>query len=78
MLSMYNLAKPRKSLLCRRFSTRSGADMAIRISVWITIALIVLIVSMAALARLFPIGSDLQQVGQGFFDWLDRVTPGEP
>lgn len=50
--------------------------MAIRIAVWITIILIVLIVTMAAFARLAPIGSDLQQFGQGFFDTLDSITPG--
>ena len=50
--------------------------MAIRISVWLTIFLIVLIVTMAAFARLAPIDSDLQQFGQGFFETLDRITPG--
>ncbi len=49
--------------------------MAIRIAVWITIFLIVLIVTMAAFTRLAPLGSDLQEFGQGFFDFLDRITP---
>jgi len=50
--------------------------MAIRVAVWLTISLIVVIVVMAAFARLAPIGSDLQQFGQGFFDFLDRIAPG--
>lgn len=51
--------------------------MAIRIAVWATIFLIALVVTMAAFARLAPIGSDLQQFGQGFFNFLDSITPGE-
>lgn len=80
MLSTDNLTQPRKRPLQRATAPQnwSGAHMAIRISVWITILLIVLIVTMAGFARLAPIGSDLQQFGQSFFDWLDRVTPGEP
>ncbi len=50
--------------------------MAIRIAVWVTIILIVVVVTMAGFARLAPIGSDLQQFGQSFFDFLDRITPG--
>lgn len=49
--------------------------MAIRIAVWMTIGLIIVVVTMAAFARLAPIGSDLQQFGQGFFNFLDRITP---
>ena len=50
--------------------------MSIRIAVWVTIILLVIIVTMAAFARLAPIGSDLQEFGQGFLDFLDRITPG--
>ncbi len=49
--------------------------MAVRIAVWITIFLIVVIVVMASFARLAPMGSDLQQFGQSLFDFLDRITP---
>lgn len=51
--------------------------MGIRIAVWVTIAMIVVIVTMAGFARLAPIGSDLQQFGQSLFDFLDTITPGE-
>ena len=50
--------------------------MAIRIAVWLAVILIVLIVVMAALAELAPAGSDLQELGRGFFRFLDRLTPG--
>lgn len=52
-----------------------GVYMAVRIAVWITIFLIVVIVVMASFARLAPMGSDLQQFGQSLFDFLDRITP---
>jgi hypothetical protein len=55
---------------------RLGVPMVIRVAVWVTVVLIVFIVLMAGFARMAPIGSDLQQFGQGFFDFLDRITPG--
>lgn len=66
--------------VARRREQRIGAlgvSMALRIAVWLTVILIVLIVVMAGFARLAPIGSDLQQFGQDFFDFLDRITPGD-
>lgn len=50
--------------------------MALRIAVGLTVILIIFIVVMAGLTRLAPMGSDLQQFGQSFFDFLDRITPG--
>ena len=50
--------------------------MAIRVAVWLAVVLIVLIVVMAALAELAPAGSELQDMGKGFFRFLDRITPG--
>ena len=50
--------------------------MAIRIAVWATISLLVVIVVMAGFAELAPEGSDLQDFGEGFFRFLDRITPG--
>lgn len=50
--------------------------MAIRIAVWVTIAFLVIIVVMAGFAELAPEGSDLQDFGEGFFRWLDRIAPG--
>ena len=54
-----------------------GVSVALRIAVWVTVLIIIIIVVMAAFARLAPVGSDLQQFGQGFFDFLDRITPGD-
>ncbi len=50
--------------------------MLLRIAVGATIFLIVLIVAMASLVEFAPDGSDLQRLGQNFFDFVDRVTPG--
>jgi len=50
--------------------------VALRIAVALTIFLIVLVVTMAAITRLATPGSDLQEFGQGFFNLLDRATPG--
>ena len=50
--------------------------MAIRIAVWVTISLLVLIVVMAGLAEFAPEGSELQDFGAGFFRFLDRIAPG--
>jgi len=50
--------------------------MAIRIAVWVTITLLVIIVLMAGFAELAPEGSDLQDFGEGFFRFLDRLAPG--
>ena len=51
--------------------------MTIRIAVWLTMALIVIIVVMAAFANLAPAGSELQKFGQSLFNFLDRITPGQ-
>ena len=50
--------------------------MAIRIAVWVTITLLVVIVLMAGFAELAPEDSDLQDFGEGFFRFLDRLAPG--
>lgn len=50
--------------------------MIIRVAVWVTITLIVLIVLMAAFVQMAPVGSDVHRIGQNFFDFLDRITPG--
>ena len=51
--------------------------MAMRIAVGVTIFLIVLVVVMASLVEFAPEGSDLQQLGDNFFDFVDRITPGD-
>lgn len=50
--------------------------MALRIAVWLTIIFIIVVVIMATFAQLAPEGSSLQEFGQGFFDFLERITPG--
>ena len=50
--------------------------MAIRVAVWVTIFLIVVIVVMASLVEFAPETSNFHRLGQNFFDFVDRVTPG--
>lgn len=50
--------------------------MVLRVAVGVTIFLIVLVVIMAAFVELAPEGSDLQRLGDNFFDFIDRITPG--
>ena len=50
--------------------------MAIRIAVWVTVILIVLVVVMASFVEFAPETSDLHRIGENFFDFLDRITPG--
>ncbi len=50
--------------------------MAIRIAVWLTIIFIVLVVIMASFVQFAAEGSDLHRMGQGFFDFIERITPG--
>ena len=51
--------------------------MAIRIAVWVTIFLIVLVVVMASFVEFAPQTSNLHRLGENFFDFLDRITPGD-
>ena len=51
--------------------------MVLRVAVWLTMVLIVIVVVMASFARLAPAGSELQEFGQSFFDFLGRITPGD-
>jgi hypothetical protein len=50
--------------------------MAIRIAVGLTVFLIVLVVIMALFVEFAPEGSEVQRLGDNFFDFVDRITPG--
>lgn len=50
--------------------------MAIRIAVWVTIFLITLVVLMASFVEFAPDTSDLHRIGENFFSFLDRISPG--
>lgn len=50
--------------------------MGIRIAVGVTIFMIILVVLMASLVEFAPEASNLYRVGENFFDFLDRITPG--
>jgi hypothetical protein len=56
---------------------RRGSKMAIRIAVWVTIFLIVIVVVMASLVKFTPDTSDLHRIGENFFEFLNRITPGD-
>lgn len=47
-----------------------------RIAVWVTIFLIITVVAMASFVEFAPEGSELQRLGDNFFDFVDRITPG--
>ena len=51
--------------------------MAIRVAVWVTIFLIVLVVIMASFVEFAPDTSNLHRLGENFFDFLNRITPGD-